>query len=245
MSLKLHQLLAVEKTIKADAAKALTDLYHRIDKGSLLSGIARSYRPLTDDGERLPPESTLLQLRVEQEIPPVLATLVTLYDTMLRKEHANLRAKADVVIDGTVILSDVPVCALLFLEKQTTDLKAFIQRLPTLDPSETWAHDPAQNCWATAPNETARTKKVPVVLTRAQATDKHPAQTELVHEDRVVGYWSTTKFSGAISAERKATLIARIGKLSAAIKVAREGANAVPVGEQKMGEVILNYLFGA
>ena len=55
---KLNQIIAIEKGVKADAAGALTRAYHDLQKGALLSGIARSYQPRDDEGEQLPPEST-------------------------------------------------------------------------------------------------------------------------------------------------------------------------------------------
>jgi hypothetical protein len=241
--MRLHQLLAVEKDTKNEVLRVVTDFYQRIAKGPLLSGISRRYRPVTEDGEKLPPESTIVQLRVEESLPEVQKALTALFDTILAKEDANQSAKADIVVDGTVVMAGVPVCALLFLEKQVTDLVTLIDKLPVLDPSERWVLDSAQNCWATVPVETHRTKKIPRPFIKAPATDKHAAQVEVVHEDEVVGYWNTTKFSGAIPADRKAALKARASKLREAIKIAREDANTVRVGDRKMGAAILGYLF--
>lgn len=241
--MRLHQLLAVEKDIKNTAANELTKLYQRIEKGPLLSGIARRYRSVIDTGEQLPPESTIVQLRVEEAIPEVVVALKALFDLVLSKEDANQSAKADIVVDGVTVMAGVPVCALLFLEKQVTDLSTFVEKLPVLDPSERWERDAAQNCWATLPVETHRTKKIPRPFIKSPATEKHPAQVEVVHEDEVVGYWSTTKFSGSIPADRKAALKSRVAKLRQAIKVAREDANTARVSERKMGDAILGYLF--
>lgn len=240
--MKLHQLLAIEKDTKSTAHQVITDFYHKIEKAPLMSGISRRYRPISEEGEKLPSESTLVQLRVEDTFPEIRETLSKLFDLTLQKETANQGARADVVVDGTVLLKDVPVCALLFLEKQITDLHTFIDKLPVLDPSEQWERDPAQNCWATKPVETHRTKKEPRVVVKAEATDKHPAQVEVVHEDRVVGYWSTVKFSGALPADRKAVLKDRVTKLRRAVMVAREEANTIKVEERKMGETVLGYL---
>ena len=241
--MRLHQLLAVEKDLKNAALRVITDFYQQVAKGPLMSGISRRYRAVTEEGEKLPPESTIVQLRVEETLPEVQKALTSLFDLVLSKEDANQSAKADIVIDGAVVMAGVPVCALLFLEKQVTDLSTLVDKLPVLDPSERWVQDASQNCWATIPVETHRTKKIPRPFIKAPATDKHPAQVEVVHEDEVVGYWSTTKFSGAIPADRKAALKTRVAKLRQAIKVAREDANTVRVGERKMGDAILGYLF--
>jgi len=242
--MRLHQLLTVEKDTKSAALKGLTEAYHRIEKSPILSGISRRYRPMQDGGEALPPESTLVQLRVEDTFPEISGLLGKLFDLTLQKETANQGARADVTVEGVPLLKDVPVCALLFLEKQVTDLATFVDKLPVLDPSEQWEKDSSQNCWATKPVETHRTKKLPKVIEKSPATDKHPAQVEVFHEDVVVGYWSTVKFSGALPAERKAALKDRVAKLRSAVKIAREGANTIVVDEQhKMGSAVLNYLF--
>lgn len=241
--MRLHQLLAVEKDIKNEGVRVLTNFYQRAEKAPLLSGIARRYRPVTDEGEKLPPESTIVQLRIEESFPEIQGAMTKLFDLVLSKEDANQSAKADIVVDGMVLVAGVPVCALLFLEKQFTDLSTMVDKLPVLDPSERWEKDSAQNCWATIPVETHRTKKIPRPFVKSPATDKHPAQVEVVHEDEVVGYWNTTKFSGAIPADRKAMLKTRVAKLRQAIKVAREDANTARVGERKMGDALFNYLF--
>lgn len=242
--MKLNQILAIEKDVKGAVLRTLTDFYHRIEKGALLSGISRKYRSVSENGEQLPPESTLVQLRIEDSFPEIVEAFSKTLDLNLAKEEANQSAKADIVVDGVVLMPGVPVCSLLFLEKQVLDLTALVDKLPVLDPSEQWVRDPAQNCWATAPVETHRTKKLPKVVEKSPATDKHPAQVEVFHEDVVVGYWSTVKFSGALPATRKAELKAKVAKLRQAIKVAREEANTIKVGNRKMGEPLMAYVFG-
>ena len=123
------------------------------------------------------------------------------------------------------------------------DLHTFVRKLPLLDPSETWVYDPAQNCHATEAVETVRTKKVPRNHVKAEATEKHPAQVEVYHEDMAVGYWRTVKFSGALQARRVAELLERVEKLQRAVKFAREEANGVEAWGPKVGEAVFNYLF--
>jgi hypothetical protein len=148
-----------------------------------------------------------------------------------------------VIVDGKPLLRDVPVTYLLFLEKQLVDLHTFVKKLPVLDASETWALDPSADCFATEPVQTVKTKKVPRNHVKAEATDKHPAQVEVYHEDVVVGYWKTVKFSGALPAKRVNELLDRVERLQQAVKFAREEANNQAVEEQKVGRTVLSYLF--
>ena len=133
---------------------------------------------------------------------------------------------------------------LLFLEKQLTDLHTFVHKLPVLDPSEAWRFDASQDCWASEPAETSKTKKVPRNHVKAEATEKHPAQVEVYHEDIVVGYWKTVKFSGALPAARVRELLERVERLQKAVKMAREEANGAVVENTKSGDKVFGYLFG-
>lgn len=244
MTTKLNQLIAIEKGARSQASADVAAAYQRAGKQELLAGIARTYRPLDDDGEALPPESKRVQVRVRGVIADVTAALTRLLDVTATKDTTNCSAKADLVVDGNPLATDLPVTYLLFLEKQLGELKAFLARLPTLDPAESWSFDPVTDCWATEPTQTVRTKKVPRNHVLAPATDKHPAQVQVYHEDVVVGRWTTTKFSGALPAKEVSEMQARLGKLTEAVKYAREAANSMPVTDVKPGEAILGYLFG-
>ena len=112
-----------------------------------------------------------------------------------------------------------------------------------LDASEVWNWDDNQACYATTPLQTHRTKKVPRVLVKYEATEEHPAQTEVWHEDVVVGFWKTIKYSGALPAQRVKQLIERIEKLQKAVKYAREEANELEVEEVKLGDKVLGWIF--
>src|SRR5581483_8802586 len=107
----------------------------------------------------------------------------------------------------------VPVTYLLFLEKQLVDLHTFVEKLPTLDPAKQWKFDNASDTWATEPVQTVKTKKVPRNHVKAEATDRHPAQVEVYHEDVLTGRWTTTEFSGAIPATERNALLDRVKKL--------------------------------
>jgi hypothetical protein len=239
---KLNQILAVEKGIKAATQRAVSDAYQTIQKTPLLSGLSRTYQPIDDEGEQLPPESTRVQVKAEQVIADLAKSLTRLFDVTATKDWANCAAKADVVVDGDVLLRDVPVTYLLFLEKQLVDLHTFVAKLPTLDPAETWARDDNAEAWRADAVKTTRTKKVPRNHVLAEATDKHPAQVQVFTEDVVVGYWTKVAFSGALPARRVNELLARVQKLQDAVKYAREEANGSPVEDQEVGERLFRYL---
>ncbi|MET8215768.1 hypothetical protein [Streptomyces hirsutus] len=241
---KLNQIIAVEKGVKNKAVQDVNGAHQKVQKPALLAGISRTYQPKDEEGEQLPPESTRVQVQGEDVLREMAASLTRLFDVTATKDWANCTARADVTVEGRTILADVPVGYLLFLEKQLTDLHAFVRKLPTLDAAESWSHDPSTDWWKTDPVRTIRTKKVPRNHVKAEATEKHPAQVEVYYEDVPIGYWTTVKFSGALPARRVNELVERVEKLQQAVKFAREEANATEITDQRAGEAVFGYLFG-
>jgi hypothetical protein len=241
---KLNQIIAVEKGVKTKAQQELTSAQHDLAKPALLSGISRTYQAKDEEGEQLPPESTRVQVQAEGVLRSAVAALTRLFDVTATKDWANCEARADVTVDGRVVVAAVPVSYLLFLEKQLTDLHAFVRRLPVLDAAESWTQDPSTDAWKTEPVRTIRTRKVPRNHVKAEATENHPAQVEVYYEDVPVGYWTTVKFSGALPARRVNELLDRVEKLQTAVKFAREEANGTEVTDRRVGEAVLGYVFG-
>jgi hypothetical protein len=169
---------------------------------------------------------------------------VSLLDVIYTQDTGNLVATADVVVDGKIIASELPITYLLFLEKQLTDILSVINKLPIMDEADEWTYDENRGCYVTEPTVSNRTKKVPRILVKAEATDKHPAQVEVYHEDVKIGEWSATKLSSAIPADKKKAMVARVVALQDAVKVAREKANSTEIEQKKVGENILKYING-
>ena len=246
MATKLHQIIALANTKKAQGQANLTDLHKTLQRTALLDGIARTYRPINDDApasERLPSESKKIQVRVSECIDRAKAILTEMIDLVATQDLANTEAFADVVVDGKVIVSHVPATHLLFLEKRLEDLVTFVTKLPTLDPAESWSKNAEMDCWATEPFETVKTKKVPRNNVKYEATKEHPAQVETWMEDVPVGFWSTTKFSGAIPDSDRRAMLARIRKLQDAVTKARGEANSIEVKDHPVAKAFLGYVF--
>lgn len=240
---KLNQIIAVVNGKKTQLEKSLTEIYQKIQKADLFAGISREYKPLAEDGESLPPEKKLPQFTCVSAIEEATAVITDLIDSVATQDVANTEAKANVTVDGKIILSDVPVTHLLFLEKQLVDIKTFISKLPVLDPAERWTFDANVDYFVTEVTQTNRNKKVFKNHVKAEATDKHPAQVEVYSEDEKVGTWNTTKFSGCIEAKKKKEFAKRVDKLIEAVKFAREEANSMAVSQVRFGESILNFIF--
>jgi hypothetical protein len=242
--LKLNQLIAICNGEKSRAQKILTNIYKTLDKEQLFEGISRKYEKIDEDGITQPPEKKSIQLSVKDAIKEAAEVLREMYNVVGSQDLTNCNAKANIEIEGKVIVADVPVTHLLFLEKQLEDLYTFVNSFPTLDPSEEWHFDEKINAYASEEKVTVKTKKEPRVLVKYEATKEHPAQVETYFEDVPIGYWHTIKFSGAIPKKDKDILLEKVRKLQKAIKLSREEANTTIAESVKYGDAILDYIFG-
>jgi hypothetical protein len=239
--MKLHQFLALQADAKGRGEGDLTKAFQAVDKTALLSGVSKTYASRTEDGYQLPAEGTKLQLRVPVIMADAIPAMIRQFDIQATVDGGNQIAKADVVVNGVTVLTDVPVETLLFLEKKMVNLVQFIERLPVLDEAEDW-EDAGDLSFKSKPSSKARTDKVPERFVKAAATDKHPAQVEILYLDQPVGDWTTIKFSGAITPARKRDLLSKAQLLQAAVKVARAEANSTEVTDKKIGTAIFDFL---
>ena len=180
---RLNQIIAIEKGIKSRSFQELTDAHHSFKNPHFLLGFRAHIAQRMKRASSCRLKSTKVQIKSEEIIKQTVEILTRLFDVTATKDWANGQARADVVVDGNVLLSDVPVTYLLFLEKQLVDLHTFVRKLPVLDASETWAFDASADCWATEAIQTVRTKKIPRNHVKAEATEHHPAQVEVYYED--------------------------------------------------------------
>ncbi len=239
---QLHQHLASEPNIKAKELALGKETEHTLaKKAHHFVGNVRMYQPKEDGGEKFPDELEPLVTTVPEKLQYYLDSLSDLINHSVVKEETNATAIADLIYDKKVIKKDVHATALLTLENKLKGLRSKLMAIPTLDPKFVWEWNEEQNYYQTDPIQTLKSKKVPKVLILYEATDKHPAQTELIHEDQTVGTWTTTKLSGAISSKMKSEILARYDKWELAVKDARQRANnARLIVDGDLGKAITN-----
>lgn len=242
MSLKLNQVIALVGGRKTAIQKLLTTVHHGW-KADRVTGMTRTYTPKNEDGERFPSENKVLQLRVLDELARVRAELADFWDLVALQEYSNTAARSDIVVEGTTLAVDVPVSALLFLEKQLTDLATLIGTLPTLPIDKAWKEDAGNRCYVSEAEQTTKTRKEQKPLVLYPATPEHPAQTQLITVDETIGTWNTVYTSGAIPASGQFEALQRVEKLRNAVKIAREQANSIEAGGNNVGAALLGYVF--
>lgn len=239
---KLHQVIAIEKGNKQQALKELTKIYHVFQQQKLFNGFVKQYEPTNEDGLRLPPERARVQFHAEALLSSIAETMTAMINLTASKDWANTIAKADVVVDDQTLIKNAPATLLLFLEKQLSDLKDEVDKIPELDPAFDWDRDKNTGVWKSKPVQSHRTQKVHTPIVKYDATEHHPAQTEMITEDQIVGHWQTVRLSGAIQAPRKEILRKRVRKLMDAVKMARAKANEAEADKREVAKPIFDYL---
>jgi len=244
VSRSLGEVVAIEKVARQRANKQTGEVHKLGQKEVVFTGLSRTYTPFDDDDiVRLPPEGNQVQEYAENLLSRFANALSPALDLAATKDEANTQARGDVIVDNQTILPQVPVSHLLFLEHQLVEVRAFITALVTRNPAQTWHPNTETGVWEADSVSTARKvrQETPIVL--YPATTEHPAQVKTTIVDQAVGTWTNVDLSGAISESHKRELLARVDKLTDAVKTARERANQTPAPEVRVGEAIFGYLF--
>jgi len=249
----LHEVLAVEQDLKGNAERTRTatlDLFRA--KHTQFTGLRRTFRPFaveedaTDQGhERLEAE-TKLATTVANELEKAMTAVSTAITAGYQIDEANTRAKADIVVDGEVIASDVPATFLLQLERRLRELRALFREAPCFDPVRAWTADGDADrkhvlkAEAVVTIRKARTRKYNVMY---EATVEHPAQVDVLEIDEAVGEIRSYEWTGKLASAKKAALVERLDDLVAAVKQARSRANTVTVDTgERIGKTLCDYL---
>jgi hypothetical protein len=243
---KLHEVLAVMNNgKKARTAAAVAALFHgkaQKEKASLFQGAMSTYKPLAEN------EHPIININMPL-VNLVDVTLqakehwIDLLDTMATIEVSNVGAAAPLVIDGEPVTAALPVYFLMPFRKNLLDIRTFVTELDTLDPAYVWTWDAQKELYFSQTTKKERTKKTPVPFERVKATDKHPAQVDLLYDDKIVGYTEEVKFSSSIPAVRKREMLADVNKLIDSVDQALAVANQADVKNTKVAASLLDPIF--
>lgn len=240
---KLHHIIAIEKEAKGKSLSRLTDLHRKNAQPAMFNGTQKIYEPNNEQGEKLPPEQQVVQANANSILADIRNTLSELFNLVATKDYANCNAKTDLKVEDQILMTGVPSTYLLFLEKNLRDMRTVIESIPVLDPAYEWDKDSSSGLYKSKPVYALRTKKVQKAIVLYPATDKHPAQTQLITEDETVGTYCQIRTSGCLPAPEKAKYLNRIDTLAKVVKQAREDANTTEA-PNKTADSILNYIFG-
>jgi hypothetical protein len=239
---KLHQLNAIIGSIRSQDQTIWDKAQAALRNQKAMTGRSRVYTPKDDGEDKLPAEYQKVQLVAADVTELAARAHAVQLDAELTQDTANTQARADLVVEGVTIASDVPVSALLRLEARLVTVASFVRAIPVQDQSEDWAWDANRRAYASAPVTTVKTKKVPRASVLVDPTQFHRAEIREWAEDVLTGTWETTELTGTMPEAARQEIIRRVGALTVAVKAAREAANTIDVTDRKIGTAIFDYL---
>jgi len=249
----LHEILAVEQEIKANAERAKSNAVENFrSKQSHYTGQRRTFRPFAvdeskseDSSERLEAETRLVKT-VAEELRQSLESIGQAMDVGLRIDVANTEARGDIEVDGQLIAADVPATFLLQLEKRLKEIRQLCKEIPCFDPVRIWSADPGadkKHVLRAEPVTTIRKQRARKYNVMVEASKEHPAQVDIVEIDEPVGEIRSYDWTGMVSPRTKSEILDQVDKLLAAVKTARSRANNVVVDkERKIAGSVIAYL---
>ncbi len=242
---QLNDILGVLSGIKSNSQSIIDSVYHRLQKVNLFNGFTKTYEPLDpENGDVFPPEYQLVQHNAEDLLLQAGQAWSRLIDGQASVDATNQHAHAALNVLG-VETPELPATTLLWLEKVLVDIRTQVQAVPVLAADKVWSRDATTGLFATEDRRNIKTKKVPQVLVKYEATDKHPAQVDVYQADVTVGYWTGHDLSGAMSATRKAAILGRIEAVLEAVKLARLQANRTEAVKVEVGATLIAAILGA
>lgn len=244
MANKLHELLAVEQDRKHKANQAIGEAKNTFTKKAPhFDGMVKRYISLEEGAEMIPDERKGIVTTVKNKLEETIESIVVGIDAHISKEETNASkdARAELVIEG-VKFGTFSATALLALEGHLNKLKDLYTTIPTLDTARKYEFDSQEGVYKTAAEVKFRSVKRPKVIVKYEATEKHPAQTELLYLEHQVGKYETVYSSGRLTATQKSDLLKRISNMLETVKIARSKANTAEVKNIKVGQKLFDFL---
>lgn len=246
--MKLHELLSIEKQQSSQVSVLIQDTLQKFGKEHFFRGWVKRLKLIKDSPDNAAIEAAGSDTR--EVVTTVADTLEYMFrhwanneDIQLRKNIANQLARADIVL-GTKVIPDIPIDELMGLEARLTKLREVFQAVPTLDATKAWEPSQVKSgvLKSVIDDITTKTEKMFTAVVLYEATKEHPAQVKEVSKDEVVGTFTTTNFSGAVTSLQKANALERIDDLISEVKKARMRANCQEVPKAEIGEQLAKYL---
>lgn len=248
---KLHELLAVAGGLGTQADKVRQELATTFEKKRHLFTEKRvTFQPVTEGVAAVTESQSDLQTTVIAQLAELSPFIAKAVDADFQIALANTTASADIIVEDyegedVTLARNVPVTALLELEKRIGEIHQLLLAIPTLDPAKGFELDPNKEPGVYAAREVrkTRTKKTNVPLVLHAPTKEHPAQVQLVTEDVVIGHTTEQEWSGELTPADKTHLINQCERLQRAVKAARARANSADVDTKaKIGEKLLKFI---
>lgn len=245
---KLHELLAVESDLENVTKKTLEEAKSTFTKKAAhFMEMHRKLENFDAEEKETPEEHQEMVTTVRKKLTYIQGHVARYWDAVYMKESTNQAARANVIVDGVVLLEDIPATFLLGLETKLKKLRELYDTIPTLPPGTAWEKDTSKGpdiykaVYAEKKFKTAKTFKHKVLY---EATEQHPAQIERWEETQNVGLYVLDRWCGMPSSAEKSKMLERIDTLLRAVKKARQRANTQKVETRTVADRLFAYLNG-
>lgn len=247
--MKLHEILAIEKQTISQLNIIIQDTLNKFSKEHFFKGWIKRLKMLVDSPNNTAIESAGSENRevvttVQETLTYFFEHWIKAEDIQYRKNLANQNAKANIVIGNDLNIPDVPVDELMGLENRLLKVRELLQYTPTFDATKNWEKSTIREGVLRAVQDevTTKTEKIVTPVILYEATKEHPAQIKEVSKDEIVGTFTTTLYTGAISSWQKSELIKRVELILEEVKKARMRANCVEVPDGKIAKELIDYI---
>lgn len=242
---QLHQLLAAANDRDKQAVQLMIESTKTFEaKSSHFDGRFKQYQPDDEGAERLVDEveEVVIVGSVKEKLDYTNKFFINALDSILSKEETNASGNTSTEIVIGTNKFQLSSIGLLALEKKMISLRGMYKKIPTLDPTKQWTYNEEKQMYETKVYTRNRIAQKNETIVVVQATDKFPAQTQVVPIQKKTGVYEETFFSKRITVRQKAEMIGRIDEIIDSIQVARAKANKAEVIKVKIGAAILNYV---
>jgi len=243
--IRLSAAIGNRTRLQANWNKQGSETLRRLQDSDKQSGFEKIYAPIDEEGTQLDPQNQMVRDTAAEILQDFREQAIPRWDAEAVLCFGNQEAKGDIAVDGNVILRNVPVTMLLFLEDQLEHVIAYLRKAVVLRDDQEWALNEVSGLFRSNTLTTQRNEKSVdfPVISPAQVIDGHPfpAQYEKRAIVTLVGNWNTTLLSGSMSAIRRRELVERGETLLKAVRRAREEANATMVKPQSVAAPILDW----
>lgn len=243
---KLHAVLAVEATNKAQSEKILNEQISNFSKNdSRFDGLTRVLIPLEGEGERMTTDNKIINYTVIENVAYVSEIVCKYLNTTLTKEETNSSgaARAELIIKGESY-GEVSATSLLALENYIAKVRRFYEAIPTLDPTKDWKEDETKSRGykRTDSEHKYKTEKRTKHIVVHPPTEHFPAEIRESTTDVQVGKYETVYTSTKISTRDKAELLKRIDVVLEAVKTTRAKANEAEASQSELATKLFDFI---
>lgn len=244
----LHQLIAVEPDLAQQSRAIMEETVNTFTKkADHFDGVQKIYKPYEDGGEQIPDEIKEVVTTVQEKLDYAKKIVIRAMDATISKEETNASgtARAELVVDG-VNFGELAATSLIALERMLERIREEYKAIPTLDPTKSWvkADFTGRILYETPIEVKFRAVKTKIPLVLSPATDKFPAQVQVLDSDKQVGRYETIYRSGRLTPTEKSNLLEKIDNLVLAVKKAREKANQTKAVQVDLGKKIFEFIHG-